>query len=67
MLYNPTTAEFERQTELRIRVIAEEAWEKMNCDDIEALYITQLSKSEGGIRMNCTEKKLKYVEFSIPT
>lgn len=54
-LLNPNIREFEGETKMRVRLIAEEAWEKMNCEDIGARFMTQNSLAEGGILMPCTE------------
>jgi hypothetical protein len=54
-LLNPTTVTFERETKLRIRLVAEEAWSKMQCDDIGAKFMTQESKPDGGISLPCVD------------
>lgn len=48
-LLNPATSVFNKETQLTIRILAEEAWTKMTCDDIEGRFITHESQAEGGI------------------
>ena len=37
---NPSLQDFDNQTGLNIRIVADEAWDKMNCQDIEAVFYT---------------------------
>lgn len=62
-LLNPTLRVFDQNTEMRIRITADEAWDKMQCDDIEAVFYTQETLQDMGMPLECFESKLKFVEF----